>query len=1403
MSADGAGFVNLHNHSHYSILDGYATPEEHLRRAAAIGQTAFALTDHGNLYGIHELIKTARNLSKSRNKKGKQQTPIYVKPIAGLEAYVAPLNQDGARAKQPVFYGDEDQRDLDVSAGGAYLHLTLLAMNEEGFHNLIKLSTESFKRENFYKKQRIDQDMLSLYSDGLIAFTGCPSGEIQTRLRLGQVDEAYDYARRMKELFPGRYFVELMQHHMKRPLERDVIPQLVQMAKDLDLPLVATNDAHYAAPEDAKHQDEMLCITTNQQGGKSRKEAIKEGIVGQNGDYDSNIYMDDASSDEGGPRFSFDGDDYYLKTEDEIREVFPDDKYPGAVDNTVRIADMVADWWSEDESAGSLPHSHGGVTSSTVSSGNGYAHSGATDLNHVSNGFKSITTELQTLIDSGKIGLGPYDLSLTKGLRPKIDIPEGWTERSWFQKKINDGFENRRVRAGDTPAVLEEAKKRIATEFPVFADNDFIQYMLVVQDYINAAREKGIGVGYGRGSVGGSEIAYDLDISRTDPIRHDLLFERFLNPERVSPPDVDTDFQASRRNEVFEYARDKYGWDHVANIVTFGTFGCKQAFRDVAKIYRMPPSTVNKISKLIPEGSQEMGFPDMRSMYDPSSKWWEPASDFRAAVEEGGEQWAKIGESAAALEGRVRSTGTHACGVIMCDEPISNYVPLCWESNEQKAIDNPWTNCKVQWGYEACESLGLIKMDFLSLSDLDVVKSTLANIGDMNEHLESLESSKQSKDLIRSVTSLIKKRGKTIPDMDQLVHGPMDDRETYEMIGRGDTVGCFQLGSDGMRDLLRLMKPTEFNDIAAANALYRPGPMKAGAHTAYANRKNKREPVYVIDQHLDRAFRGTPVESVLAPTYGCMVYQEQVMTISRLLSGYSRGEADSLRKAIGHKIPAEMERNHDKFVDGALRMNADVRYPYTREDLEELWSDIQAFASYGFNKSHAVSYGIVAYETAYLKCHYPSEFYSALMTSKIGNKDQFYALYQSLKRNGLKIGPISVNESGPGISPSVKIRDDDPDVIFGFSMIKGIGDNVGNEIVKTRRKNGGSFKSLDEFLRSASNDVLKIKVVQSLADVGAFECLGVGRQKVSIAAKDIVKFEKDRRMTKSKMAGSLFESVLDSGESQSVSSVLPDVRELPWLDRLSRESDDLGMTASGDPMDHIGNGLDFLAGNTPDSDNYVHVDSLDSITASTIDEDENGGGDSHQKFHRRKWMDVLIIGYLSNIKVKKLKSGAGSWYSCEVNDLTGSIAGRINGNNVESIKQSTGGYPREDYVYMIRGRFNPEGSVSIDSLEEVPLDDEGRVPFVVRVNEGFEKSSTVRKLKKSFKDHPGTVPAWFNVRKPSEMAEYKWNVDTMIPAGEISLDQDAIIAYEGIVGRNRMCSWKQFESMSNDDSTLN
>ena len=1773
------GFVNLHNHSDYSILDGYSHPGEYVKRAAELGQTAVGLTDHGNLFGAFDFIKSARNLAKTYDRKNHPQTPVFIKPIIGIEAYMAPQNPDGAKCKSPVLYspelkeiierkkqlgytsrkrverleGDELQlfkdmearerelRSMDVSSRGAYTHLTLIAINDVGFHNLIHLTTEASKREHYYQHGRMDFDMLTKWNEGIIATTGCPSGEIQTRLRLGQKDEAYDYARRMAELFKDRYYVELMLHNMPSDLESSMIPKLKQLADDLNLPLLATNDSHYARPEDAIHHEEMLCVQTNSRGGGEGGKGFVTMNCLKNDDPAPDrmisVRQKDGSYKQVAQprRFAFQGDDYYLKTYDEMIKAFPEDEYPGAVSNTVKIADMVGDWWMkpgvldldrleadykaeldgcrsevvDSEGHVTLPHATGGRTNRLEEANKGFAALGDTpDPTDVTGGF-DVDPLTQKLIDDGKITIGAYDLSLNTDLRPEIQIPEGWTEEEWFKKKINEGFIQRRVAMGDSDEILEDSKRRIADEYPVFAGKNFIQYMLVVQDYINWAREHGVSVGEGRGcflpdsavmledgnskpiqnvepgdyvltnngssqrvldsfrydvhaedcvniklsngktirctadhmlyvdkvgfvkacdlkpgcvlsgrtqindmperrdssddveedasegsterelahaqtplggmdaltpylngetlggidlnsgvslslkdpedpvfvgydswcqlrminllemgsdvrsysrlggvewstdpdghsrlhgllpmflvlvddgtdegstrvialneeadsyplyqsgldwaesqgitveewtrhdiesmedhcrsyasvvsvehfeydgpvydlhvdkvhnytiegvtvhnSVGGSEIAYLMDISRTDPVRHDLLFERFLNPERNSPPDVDTDFKASVRNRVLQYAKDKYGYDKVANIITFGTFQFKQAFRDVAKIYQMTNSEVDRISKLIPDPIDRVA-PTMHDLYDPKSPFYAGAADFREMIASN-KDWEPIIDSTDKISGRVRQTGTHACGVIMSSKPISDYAPLFWTPDEKKAKANIWTDCMVGWEYPDLESIGLIKMDFLPLSTLDLIDDTIDNIKSYNDTIEELakeleeegESGKAKSEEARKLP---------VPNLDNIeVHG-LEDENTFKMLASGDSDAVFQLGSDGQKALLRRIEPDQFEDIVAINALYRPGPMGMNAHLEYADRKNGRAPAYIIDEKLDKVFRGTPVEEVLKPTWQLMIYQEQVMQISRFLCGFTRGQADSLRKAIGHKIPEEMEANHKRFVDGAMRLKEKNGWIFSRSDVEALWSYIEKFASYGFNRSHSVSYAIDAYKTAYLKANYYPFFMASCMTADLNNKDKFAVYLRNVENRGLKVGPINVNHSNKGIQAVAKKSPDDPDIVFGFDKATGVNAELADEITRTREKTlKGEFKSFDEFMMNMSD--VNAGALTGLANAGAFDDFGIPRKAIAKNAKDIVEFYKKKRNAKKQVSTSLFGMLGGANASYDAMgdydfklSGDPSRDEYSLTSKLKAEKDSLSVYVSASPMSNAGLGLDVMR-RTPYYWRAMTVEEVSKLISENASVDGNNNG-KNRRFFRR---EVRMIGWFSDLTYKKYRSGNGVFFMGTFTDKTGNLAISVNGEPAEQMAAAVGLRPLDDNpldgkfpvpTFYKSGELNTvkrggskltvdeqverltdvlvdvtmqitNDRVKVKSLDLVPTTPDGRVPLTLRLksDRGVSNRKFLEVLE-IMKSHPGDVPVVVDVQNMTDPSSHPTLMGVPVQAG--------------------------------------
>lgn len=1823
----GAGFVNLHNHSHYSILDGYSKPVEYLKQAAALGQTALALTDHGNLFGAFEFVSAARAMSKSLDKKKHPQEPVWVKPIVGIEAYMAPENPEGAKCKKPVFYSDDpSKRSIDVSSNGAYTHLTLLAVDDAGFHNLIRLSTESFKRENTYYNQRMDMSMLAKWNTGLVATTGCPSGEIQTRLRLGQVKEAYEYAERMSDLFPGRYYVEIMSHAMKKDLERDAIPQLLKLAEDLKLPLLATNDAHYANPGDARRHEEMLCINTNSRGGAGERvymDTPTEDTVDEWMETHQKEAQDYLSRGRKVPtRFAFSGNDYYLKSYEEMIRQFPEDKFPGAVRNTLEVADMVGDWWAkkpldleaiadkyrddvELAKAGKafdadyrLPHAGGGTSLvGPVKANKGVTVLGETPSRPAE--FKSDPLT-QKLIDDGTVALGPYDLSLNKGIRPVIQIPEGWTEAQWFQKKLNDGFVQRRVAKGDSPEILAESKRRLDVEYPVFEGNDFVQYMLVVADYIGWAREHGVTVGSGRGcflpgtrvkgkqgamrriedyvpgdvvqthdtsyhkvekvfeydvkdedcvevrlmdgatirctadhmlfaknkgftqaqelesgtvllgpvcrkeqftiecmnkgchnkialckqdydvrlnkeyaskkgevwcwdcvkhnvhnvpavqagsikgalrnkdadvkaknaasihahwndpvaraahlakienwknsekfqefrrhcsernkrrysdaaeldklirqghgnyesgwftsyqqdelriyyassyelkalniletdstvasfdrfngrisyvspsdgrehwylpdfrvdyadgrkvvievkakwqekepntqaklqagekwcqdngfdfevwdedvlaskndawhreyvvesvahfrytgkvydlqvggvhnynvqgvtahnSVGGSEVAYLMDISRTDPIRHDLLFERFLNPERKSPPDVDTDFKASVRNDVLQYAKDKYGYDNVANIVNFGTFKLKQAFQDIAKIYHADSAQAIKMSKMIPDPIDH-GEPTMEDLYDPASPFYPLAGDFREAIEAGGEQWKPIREAAGALVGRVRQTGTHACGVIMCSEPIVNYAPLFWNKNEERAKENIWTDCMCQWKYQDLEAIGLIKMDFLPLSTLDIVDSVIDNVEQYNEQIDvAASAASRAGDADRAAA--YRKRKLEVPDFTDIENDGMEDPETFEMLASGESDAVFQMGSDGQKDLLKRLRPTEFDDLVAINALYRPGPMAMNAHLQYADRKNGKEPCYIVDEELDKAFKGTPVEDVLKLTYGLILFQESVQQIAQRLSGYTRGQSDSLRKAMGHKIPEEMEANHKMFVDGAMKTARGNSYKYTEEDVEKLWKIIEQFSAYAFNKSHSVSYAINAYETAYLKCHYKPFFWAANLTQNMKNKDKFRKFLRSARDMGLQVESVDVNKSGVGVTAAFDPGKDATDTItFGFDTASVVNETVAREIVAARNKNGGSFKSFDDFMTHGPESILSAGAITGLADAGAFDCLGVKRKQVADRARWSVDFYKKKRTAVASSSKGLLGMLGGRGAksteksmgeydltrdeySKKEGTISFGPLSYDWATMLAKEKASLGVYASADPLSNAGYGLEVMKKNP--SSPYRAISTLEE-EARTAQGDSGSSGSSNGGSRRRKAATVRLIGYLVDLAVKRNAKGS-VWFSGSVCDESGSIEFRMYSRAIQQRMEETGiGDPKtvisEDTVYDMMCSWSADtGRLTIDAVSEVPIAKaDGAVPIIIRMKgEGSLRSAKWRDVAALLSAHPGNVPVAVDLAQASGKVELdgrpaRRGVNML--GARVDGSREFMDGLTALVG-DRLCSW--------------
>lgn len=917
------------------MLDGAAKIEPLIFEAEQLGMPAVAMSDHGNMFGAYEFQQVAAKFP--------------VKPIIGIEAYVAPASRF---VKKPIFWGPGGQRAVsddgegskDVSGGGRYTHMTMWAKDAQGLRNLFRLSSLA-SIEGYYGKPRMDRDLISEHASGIVATTGCPSGEVQTRLRLGQYDEAITAAASYQDMFgKENYFLELMDHGID--IERQVRDGLLRLAKQLDIPLLATNDSHYVKEEHADAHDNLLCIG-----------------VGRN--------KDDPT------RFRFNGAGYYVKSAAEMRELFKD--LPEACDNTLVIAEMVGDY-----------------------------------------------SEVFTYVDR----------------MPQFDVPEGETQASWLRKECERGL---RERYGDNPG--QEVLDRLEIELGVITPLGFDSYFLVVADICRYARDNGIPVGPGRGSATGSIVAYLTRITELDPLEHGLLFERFLNPERISPPDVDLDFDDRHRDRMVRYVTDKYGEAYTAQVNTFGTIKAKAAVKDSSRILGYPFAVGERITKAMPPDVMGKGVP-LEGMFDENHPRYSEAAELRAMYDSDPDV-RKVIDTGRGIEGLIRGTGVHAAAVILSSAPLQDLIPLHRRDKDGVIITG--------FSYPQCEDMGLVKMDFLGLRNLGVIDHAIQII---REH-RGVEISTE-----------------TIP---------LDDAKTYELLARGDTLGVFQLDGGPMRSLLRLMAPTRFEDIAAVLALYRPGPMAANAHINYADRKNNRQDITPIHPELKDA-----LEPILGTTYHLLVYQEQVMAVGRELAGYSLGGADLLRRAMGKKKKSELDKQFEFFEKG-MKDNG-----YSNEAVKALWDVMLPFSGYAFNKSHTAGYGLVSVWTAYLKANYPAEYMSALLTSVGDDKDKAAVYLAECRKMGIKVLPPDVNESSLHFAPV-----DDTAIRFGLGAVRNVGADRVEAIIEAR-KTSGSFADFGDFLRKVPASVCHKRLIESLAKAGAFDSLGHHRRALMVVHEQAV-----------------------------------------------------------------------------------------------------------------------------------------------------------------------------------------------------------------------------------------------------------------------------------------------------------
>lgn len=1088
-------YVHLHNHTQYSLLDGLTKVPDLISHVKDSGMSAVAMTDHGTLSGAIEFYKEA--------------TAQSIKPIVGMEAYVAAR---GFKDKEP---GKDKQ----------IFHLILLAMNNEGYQNLMALSTIA-NLEGFYYKPRIDRDLLANHNEGLICLSGCANGELADAIRQGQYEQAKEIAAWYKKVFGDRYYLELQDHgHPKHPSKWDeqveINKQVMQISKELDIPCVITCDAHYLKHEDQEAHEILLCVQTGSFLSDEKRMSLKEFELHVN-----------------------------------------------------KPEDVIERW-------------------------------GAEHPEFVSNS-KAIADRCELKLELGNI------------LIPKFPVPKGETERSYLEKLVYKGLAWRYGKLDGKPVseakaskmTIAEAKKtleksvldRAAYELGVIEDMGFNGYFLIISDFINWGKDQGIVFGPGRGSAAGSIISYALKVTELDPLQYDLLFERFLNPDRISMPDVDIDIQDSRRNEVIQYCVEKYGKERVANIVTFGRMAARNAVRDVSRVLQVPYADADRLAKMIPPPVQGRHIPLATSI----------KHDFDLKQEyENNETAKRVFDLAVQLEGTIRSHGVHAAGVVIAPEDIVKYTPL---EMAQKGV------VATQYSMGPIEELGLLKMDFLGLSNLTIIKNALR--------------------IVKRVY------GKDV-DINTI---PLDDKRTYELFQRGDTTGVFQLESAGMKRYLKDLKPTTFEDIVAMVALYRPGPMQF--IDDFIARKHG---------HKEISYLHPKMENALGTTYGVLVYQEQVMQISKDLCGFTGGQADTLRKGVAKKIPEVLAKLKPEFVNGAVEHSG-----ADRRQMEAFWKQIEAFGAYCFNKSHAACYGLIAYQTAYLKAHFPAAFMAALMTSDYDDTDRLAIEITECKHMGIKVLPPDVNESFLEFA----VVPETNQIRFGMAAIKNVGTGAVDEILRARDES--QFDSLEDFLTRVNCRVVNRKAMESLIKAGAFDRFA--ERMVLLHNLDMLlafasRVQKQASSGQTDIFGTLIEDVVERPnlELQPVPGISDTREQLLW------ERELLGLYLSQHPLQIFET---ILAEKT--------------IPLNTLTPDHDGKA-------------VTVGGAISDVREITTKNGQKMAF-VKLEDQFGEIEAILFPNSY----QHTVGLWERDKIVLIRGKINSRDKDGNDSGEVKVMVDDAR-----------------------------------------------------------------------------------------------
>jgi DNA polymerase-3 subunit alpha len=1131
-------FVHLHVHTDYSMLDGAAKIKQLIKEVAAQEMPAVAMTDHGNMHGAYEFFTAANDAG--------------IKPIIGLEAYLTPGTHRTEKIGVRWGEGGED----DISGNGAYTHMTLLSETTEGMHNLFKMSSLSWL-EGIYYKPRIDRELLNTYAKGLIGTSGCAGGEIQTRLRLGHYDEAKRIAGEMQEIFgKGNYFIELMSHGIH--IEKRSMSDLLSLAKELSIPLLATNDLHYTHATDAEAQEALLCLQT-----------------GTN--------LNDPK------RFKLDSQEFYVKSAAEMRRLFAD--FPEACDNTLLIAER-----------------------------------------------SNVSFEKRELM-------------------PKFPVPTGETEASWFAKEVQLGLTKRF--GGAVPQThLDQAD----FEIEVIVRMGFPGYFLVVADFIAWARNNGVRVGPGRGSAAGSIVAWAMGITDLDPIEHGLIFERFLNPERVSMPDIDIDFDDRGRGEVIKYVTAKYGSDRVAQIVTFNTIKAKQALKDAARVLAMPYAVGEKLTKALPKmvlGRDVTLTEVVESSIDgKKNERYKEAAEFRELIESD-ESSAKVFDLARGLEGLKRGWSVHAAGVIMSAEPLVEIMPMMKREDDGAII--------TQFDQPTSEALGLLKMDFLGLRNLTVLDDTLANIKS--------------------------NRGETVV-LEELDLNA--DQATYDLLSRGDTQGVFQLDGGPMRSLLRLMKPSKFEHISAAIALYRPGPMGMESHTKYALRKNDLQASEAIHAELEG-----PLSEILDPTYGLIVYQEQVMSAAQKAAGFSLGKADNLRRAMGKKKKEELDKMYAEFESG-MKTNG-----YSDAAVKALWDTLLPFADYAFNRAHSAAYGVISYWTAYLKANYTAEFMAALLTSVGGSKDKLSIYLSECRKLGIKVLPPDVNES---VGHFAAIGED---IRFGLGAIRNVGHNVVDAIVSHREN---KYRSFNDFLKKVPLVVCNKKTIDSLIKAGGFDSLMHTRRSLSEIHEQAVDAQVSTKRKEAQGQVDLFAGMFEDEDGLDVK--VPDRPEWQKREKLSYEREMLGLYVSDHP----------LAGRE------AQIARFSEISLADLQENE-----------RLQDGQVLTIAGLVTAVDHKVARNTGNPYAIvSVEDLDSEVTVMLMGKTYTEYGRSL----NSDQIVMIRGRVSQRDdskNINAQRIDIIEAAADGPETIVLNIREEQATKSNLEELDRALHAYAGESEVFVNM----------------------------------------------------------